>query len=623
MSFVPTPHPLLPLPTAADVEIILARPGGAEELAEFYSIREKRIRQALEDPFHFGFELSVEIDGEKIEPWKDADDLLARDDVEILALWGGNRSSKSHYAASRISHAAEKFGNSTFVCLAEKEETSIATQQKLFWEYTSPRTKALNGKRDPRHVYSVNYQPKTGFADRKIVLPNKSEIYFLMYGQVPSDYEGWEFGSKDAPVVCVWADESLPLEWLQMFSRRLKFRRGKLVWPFTPVRGITPAILEFRGAAPVTVKSLPADLLPNAQYPGLPKGHMPYIQIPYFPKARAIYFHSRFNIFATTGGKTYWDQVKDLCDGKPDDYIERVAYGVARNTTAVALPTFGTWNVVREESLPETGTNYQLTDPHGARNWASIWVRVTDSNPPDFYVYRDWPNESTYGPWATASSKINVYDGEIGPAQQSLGYGVLDFKRVFRAQERIPAVFRDGRLLAADPYRMRRLRKALKSDGPFSAQAQLEAAETDIHEEIAARYIDPRAGRNPHADEHGGTCLIDQFASEQRDRRTNEVVGERMIFLPWSGVEERFGLTALNTLLEWDQSAPLEPVSNAPRLYVSEKCRQVIWAMSNYTGRDGPSGACKDFIDLLRAMALAPLRHVTPDMLRTRGGGAY
>jgi hypothetical protein len=626
--FEPTPHPLLPLPSSAEVELIASRPGGIEELARFYAQRERRIKQANEDPYHYGLEPEiVEPDGTVIRPWADVDALLAQDDVEIVALWGGNRSTKSNYAAKRINQNAERYGNSTFICLTEKEETSIATQQKLFWEYFPPRFKALNGRRDPRHVFSINYNPKTGFADRKIVLPNRSEIYFLMYQQVPTDYEGWEFGSKEDPILCIWADESLPLDWLLLFSRRLKFRRGKMVWPFTPVRGVTPTVQEFRGAAPITLRSFPAELLPKANYPGCPKGHMPYIQIPFFAKSRAVYFHTRFNSFTTTGGRSYYDQVKELCEGKEETFIERIAYGVARNTIAVALPRFGVWNVIKEPSLPAVGTNYQLTDPHGARNWASIWVRVSADNPPEIYIYRDWPDEQRYGAWAIASSKPGTFDGDIGPAQQSLGYGVSKFKETFLTAEKISPVIGGGQIADQDPQHRRALEKLLAKGGwraaPYPPAAADSLKTVDLSEGICARFIDPRAGRNPHAEESGGTCLIDQFAEEQRDRKSDVVTGPRMIFLPWSGVEERFGLTAINTLLEFDHDQPLVPLLNAPRLFVADRCRQVIWAMSTYTGRDGTTAACKDFIDLVRAAALAPLRHITREQMTTRGGGSY
>ena len=96
-----------------------------------------------------------------------------------------------------------------------------------------------------------------------------------------------------------------------------------------------------------------------------------------------------------------------------------------------------------------------------------------------------------------------------------------------------------------------------------------------------------------------------------------------MIFRPASGVTIEEGITLINELLDWNENEPLLALLNAPRLYVVEDCRQVRWAMENYTGRAGETGACKDFIDLVRYMATARLRHVEAGMVKTMGGGSY
>lgn len=38
---------------------------------------------------------------------------------------------------------------------------------------------------------------------------------------------------------------------------------------------------------------------------------------------------------------TYWSQIRKQCEGRPTDYIKRVAYGVAVDTIARAFPKFG------------------------------------------------------------------------------------------------------------------------------------------------------------------------------------------------------------------------------------------------------------------------------------------
>lgn len=70
------------------------------------------------------------------------------------------------------------------------------------------------------------------------------------------------------------------------------------------------------------------------------------------------------------------------------------------------------------------------------------------------------------------------------------------------------------------------------------------------------------------------------------------------------------GLGQINELLCWNKEKPYDPVMNAPRLYVSERCQQVIWALANYTGRAGATGAAKDFVDVVRYAVMGDLQHV-------------
>ena len=96
-----------------------------------------------------------------------------------------------------------------------------------------------------------------------------------------------------------------------------------------------------------------------------------------------------------------------------------------------------------------------------------------------------------------------------------------------------------------------------------------------------------------------------------------------MGLIPASGVQEDEGLGVVNELLDWNQEQPLVALLNEPKLYVSEDCLQVIWALENYTGRGGPKGACKDFADLLRYMALAKLEFVETGRRVGRAGRGF
>lgn len=345
---------------------------------------------------------------------------------------------------------------------------------------------------------------------------------------------------------------------------------------------------------------------------------MPLVQRPSTPNAAILYFWSAGNPFGN------YPEIKKLLEGKHSDVVKQDAYGYAEDTANRMFPLFGSWNIVARDRLPETGTNYMVCDPSGGRNIATIWARVTPGRRPDIFIYRDWPDARTYGEWAVPSDHPETFDGDMGPAQRPLGLGVQEYKQTWREAERIRPVFAEGRLLERDPHRRRAAERALRAAGFLEkggvwqgeeADLAAFARETEAREEIFLRLIDSRAGRNQVIAERGGTCLIDQFAE------THEAGGRvlpGLNFIPASGVGIDEGITAVNELLYWDRGKPLAALANAPRLFVCEECLQVIWALSNYTGRDGEKGACKDFVDVVRYLALENPMHIPEGGLKAK-----
>jgi hypothetical protein len=648
-----TVHPILALPSAEAVGKLLGRGDeGMEELVEFLQNRQRRIALAETDPLEWGFEL---------ETWRDSDGLLngesgkqkatehptsniqhptSNEACEVLGIFGGNRAGKTWYAVKRACQTAELFAGARIAILSEGETPSISTVQPMAWFYFKGRYGHLNGKRDV--VYKINYSQANGFSDKKLVLPNGSEIYFLTYGQEAGDFEGWEFGAPAwayeetkarrvaegkfvPPNIGAVADESMPLKWLQMLSRRVKFRKAKLLWSFTPVKGITPAVKELVGSSAVTIESRPSELLPRKNLPDLPEGQMPYIRRCAFSRTMAIHFFSDMSPFGASPGRTYYDEIKELCAGKSSEYVERVAYGMARDSVARAFPKFGPWNVVQRHQLPAVGTNYFFCDPAGARNWFMLWVRVTPGNPGSLYIYRDWPDLAAYGEWAVATEReVNDearkgWDGDPGPAQPGLGLGVVGYKRVILECERVRGKD-EGRMMndETDPYRARLIERARRRGEDLS----------EVREEIAERFVDPRAGASEHLAEEGGTCIVDEFGDEQRDSQ-GKVTGPAMDLTPASGVgrrqgsDENEGLTLVNELLDWNQEEKLVTVVNQPHLFVCEDAAQVRWMFENYTGRGGEKGACKDPADLARYMALAKLEYVAEGGRKMKAGRGF
>ena len=226
------PHPLLPLPSAAEVEAALRDEAKLAALVEGLNKRRAVLAAVERDAFRNGFEL---------DHWRDADRLLG-ELIFVLIMLGGNRSAKSEYCAKRTVQSAMKHPRGTVLCLSESIYTSRETQQALIWKYLPPEIKALNNKADPARVYKITHSEANGFTEGLVVLPNRTKIHFMTYNQEPGICEGWEFGARDVLTIGGWADESLRLNWLNMMIRRFKFRPAQLLWSFTPINGMTPTI---------------------------------------------------------------------------------------------------------------------------------------------------------------------------------------------------------------------------------------------------------------------------------------------------------------------------------------------------------------------------------------------
>jgi hypothetical protein len=549
-----TPHPVLAVPTREQL-IALAARDGEEAVVQLWKDRETAIRMEQEDPLNYGHRLDC---------WKDADAML--DDLLLLVVFGGNGSGKSWYGAWKgINLMLDKPG-AKVLWLHESESTSVDVQQSAVYRYLPREYREVQVRRT--RTTNINYTVKNGFSDNKFVLPNGSIGKFGSYKQEVGDYEGtgWDL---------IVADENLPLAWLRTLLIRLPRCGGKMLWTFTPIKGVTPAIAEIVKGA-VTVESLPAPLLApdKVHVDDCPPGHMPYKQRPMRDGAMILYFHSSMNPY---GG--YDDLVRILKTMDAVD-IERRAYGWARNNVRQLIRTFSAAHIIPPDRVPTTAVSrYHFADPAGARNMFMLWVAVDAAG--RHFIYREWPDVSGFGEWAVASETDRRWDGEPGPAQESLGYGVIEYKRI---------------ILEAEGNRYDPAAETWDFGG----------------EEIEERYIDPRSGKAAAMSERdGGSSLIDRMADEQEGRK-GTVIGPEIIFHPASGVREDEGIQAILDLLAYDKSQPVTALLNEPRLYISSACQNIIWALQNYTGHDGEKAACKDPVDLVRYMSLAELEYL-PD----------
>lgn len=633
------PHPLLPLPPPEKMAQEAKTPEGQARLLQFLNERRRALDLSKRDPLNHRLRLLR----------SDTVDALLQQ-YQIVYEAGGKRAGKTVDGIPRFLKCCLAYGKAKRWCMQDNDKSSIANLQQLVWENLPQWIKDLNmkGARDPNVKYRVHYKLDTGF-DKLLILPNECEIHFLNYTQNPADFLGWKLGKAlDVPLqpglpdIGALLDENCPLAWLDNIVLRCSDLGSKIHWMYSPQDGITPSIKALtRGAE--TLESAPAELLSDREnIPGLPKGHMPVVRRGYFGKVKVGIFH-RFTQWNPFSGYDREGGLKQLCEGRDKDYIMRHAYGYCEDVRGRAFPLFGEWNYVYPEAVPAEGTNYMVTDPAGVRNWFTLWARATHGG--DLYIYREWPDWESFGDWATVSQNPKLLNGDRGPAQPTIGYGPAQYKNLFLQQEKInvPRALLDlstfdvrhltvsqwDEILmpVSNPHHRARIRQVCR---PRTWQEELERVEkedlNDLHERIYERLIDPRAGKNAGAAD-GDEDLITKLAKNSYREGTDQLLAGPMIFHPAPGLDLREGINGLNELLYFDDKQPRVPLLNAPHLFISRACRNLIWAMNTYslpTDSETKDDACEDPIDCMRYLATRGARYIVPGgKVQTRGGGSY
>lgn len=510
--------------------------------------------------------------------WKDADKCL--EESLLTCVFGGGGASKSRWSARTGVRQMLKKPQSKVLWLHEAQQPSIIVQQSFVYDFLPPEWKRLRQRKSDRTT-KINYSRATGFLagqHHMFVLPNGSLGVFGFYNQdiKVCESHGWDL---------VIADENLPLGWLKTLLYRLPRCNGKMIWCYSPIYGITPAIKEVVQGAKM-LKTLPAEMLePDKMHvDGCPKGHMPYLQQGTYCDSKIIYFFTSMNPWSG------YELQKKLARAKKEteEVIERRFYGWSRSTIGKKFPKFGAQNIVTE--IPKDLTRYVVLDPGPGRNAFIIWIGVDRNR--RHYVYREWPDHETYGDWAVASETKSKWDGDMGPAQIGLGKGVRGYKEVMLLAE--------GNVWNGSAW------------------------DTTKAEKIFIRYGDPRAMASPSGVEEGqeGSNLFDRFREEQADDK-GHVLGPSMDFLPAPGYHVERGVEMINDLLEYNPQEPITALLNEPRLYIHESCKNLIWCMHNWTFMDGEKGASKDPVDDLRYAATADLQYHDPKTQVSYGGGSY
>ncbi len=585
-------HPILKLPTAEQLGALLKLPNGPQALLDMLTKRQKRIKDSLMDPLRYGF---------KLKSWEDADALLqGRKDICVL---GGNRSSKSEWAAFTCVQKLKQPGKIVW-CLSTTAKTSQRDQQKLIWKYLPPEWKNLKKTLTTR----ITYNAKDGFADNAFVLPNGSECQFMNYKQDRDVIEGGQ-------VDLWWGDEMIPVDWVVTLRGRTVDRHGQGIVTFTPVRGASATVAEYITGAKVTATET-CELLPDQQcWPGLPHGKVPYILQCLNPEHAVIFFQSKYNVFID------YNELKKLWAARSRSDILIRLHGVTDKRSGNIFPRFGVHNIIPHGKIPAEGTNWHFMDFAWNRKWFMIWLRVWEINGKKrIYLYREWPDFETYGEWAVPSEKP---DGERGPAQETLGYSINDYKRLMWQLEG-NELKREEAERSAPPLPGPLPHSANGGEGagarPSGGQDKDGSWGHSPHrgtgEVIFKRLGDPRSGAVQSVQTDEVTTILDMLNEPGEDGLDIEVHPVQADGTRSKIVE---GVNLVNQWLEYDDEQPIG-LENEPILYISDRCRNVIECMKLWTGQGGEKGASKDPIDLLRYAAVTDIEYFPEGSLEVWGG---
>jgi hypothetical protein len=645
-----------------------------ESLAKFkqlFDLREQRIELSEKD----GYRLT-----HAFEPasWLDAD----RDLYEAktngrsyggLCVFGGIRSTKSRWAVRTLIRSCIAYGSvdnrsgSFRWCMSTTIPNARMTVMAAVWEWLPESMRMMNdpaGRKRNTNVCRVRYTPSGGFADERLTFANGSVVMFIPYEADPQAYQGVELGGMvkvykawctkcaasggnpvqelgkcpgcgtelkvPIPNISAVLDEDAPERWVRTAMDRSSTRSSKVIWSFTTINGVTPAVRSIRGAA-ANVETRPAQPdLPadRVLVPNCPKGHVPYRQITSTPGWRAIYFHTSENCF----GDNYANIAaasKNL--GQPAKLAK--LFGWSDDVVRRAFPLFGAHNIVEPDEIPAEGTNYRFIDPAGARNDFIVWLRLVHGmgNQQVYYLYRDWPDEMHYGEWAVPDeNNPNNLNGAKGPAQNYCGYGIAEYKtNVILAAERIqapPALLAwadahpTGGTLPDDLQQILRqaepdnLRRRILTQAAQAGESLL-----GLHEPIHQTYLDPRAAGTGDAVHKKSRTTLDAWRGAHTGPDGREIAPAFPATYAAAAMLIRDGINAINQLLYYDQSKPLVAPYNAPRLYVSRSCQQIIRALSVYVDDNreeskdfAAKSGWKDVIDPIRYLVttrLAVIRH--------------
>lgn len=315
--------------------------------------------------------------------------------------------------------------------------------------------------------------------------------------------------------------------------------------------------------------------------------------------------------------------------------IRARAYAILETGGGCLFPKFNAAvHVIPFAQIPKNGTNYHIVDPCPGRNWFMTWMRVVPigGGLVRRYFYREWPSFGHAGGYIPGIGDIGAWalpgkaaDGEKGPAQTPLGWGLNRYKQEIL---RLEGVAPEKQAEAEGRSQNAELRSpngaVLPGDRSKPARALFPPVvfqvEDDDHlrggEVITERRMDSRYAASPTQRGEGNTTLLEQMSE----------IG--MEFYPSSGRDIDDGIELIKDAMDYDSEVPIGKYSpamariNEPLLQVADTCPNIIYALTEYTGLDGLHGALKDVVDVVRYGVMDGLEHVDEDAFTWQGGMA-
>ena len=264
------------------------------------------------------------------------------------------------------------------------------------------------------------------------------------------------------------------------------------------------------------------------------------------PGTAIYYFWTEDNAFIDT--RDFISKIK----GRPRDEILARAYGIPTKSITGAFPSFNKEvHIIEHEKLPFIkDPKYKVTRYMAIDPGGSKnWFLcwVAIDAAGTWWVYREWPD---YDDWALPG---NTAEGKPGPAQKGSRNGIKDYVELIR--------------------------------------------QCEGEEQIYERLIDPRMGAAEKQSEDGATTIISDLDAQD------------MTVIPAPGVDIDNGLMLIKSLLKYDDNKPLDSM-NSPKIYFSDRCQNIIYAMSEYTAKGGKDENTKDCIDVIRYLAVSNIQYI-------------